>query len=244
MKLKLIATMMLINFLNCSLLVKDKSNMVAINFYYSWPTPKDNGEIFELNDTTMILYYDDYTLNKKSITNYIETEDSFEIIKTYYYLLNKVGERVFYKFDSLTQNAGKKCDYDSVMKYNFFSTFKFFTQESKDLFEEKQNTKTGIIMEKYVPDIKKDSTYPDTSVFYFSKKFPPVKFTFDSLVEAKRKMKLTKIDFLFNKQFDKFKQVTKPSKHLSFGIMKYDLSKEEQQVYLDFFKKYERLSDE
>ncbi len=234
--------MLFINFLNCSLMMRDENNMVAINFYYSWPFPKENGEIFELNDTSLLVYYKDFTLNKRSITNYIESDDSFEIAKTYYYLLHKEGERVFYKFDSLTQNDYKKCDYDSILKYNFFSSFKFFTQESKDLFEEKQNSENGIFMEKYAPILKKDSTYPDTSVFYFSKKFPLVKFTFDSLVEAKRKMKLTKIDFLFNKEYNSITQVMKPSKHLSFGIMKYELLMEEKQLYLDFFKRNERLS--
>lgn len=241
MKLKLIAIMMLINFLNCGLMIQDKNKMTAINFYYSWPTPKDNGEIFEMNDTSLLVYYKDLTLNKRYVTNYIETEDTFEITKTYYYLLQKQGEKAFYKFDSLTQKYGKMCDYDSVMKYNFFSTFKFFTQENKDLFERKQFTSSGIIMEKYVPVIKKDSTYPDTAVFYFAKDFPSVKFTFDSLVEKKRKRKLTNIDFIFNKRYDSITHVMKPSKHLGFGILKYDLSAEEKQSYLNLFTRFELL---
>lgn len=98
------------------------------------------------------------------------------------------------------------------------------------------------MVEKYIPKIKYDESYSDTTFLYYSFQLNGIDFTFSKELDSLKGMKLFKIRAVFN-PIPKGKYSFKvPSREYLFEIDRYDINN--RQEILSLFEKFKDHSPE
>lgn len=182
------------------------SQIRAINLISNFQIARiQDGRVFDLNDTTKIVYYENFILFEIPYVNQVSNVNmdsngnviSENLVKTElkhkFYIYAK-GAEYGLDFDSLNASVSEKFSVDSLLKAHAFKDFEFSNNNDSLI---KTFTYGNILAEEFVPKVKWDSSYPDSSYLFYSDKLN-VDFSFSKKLDSIHKAKLFKIRFIYN----------------------------------------------
>jgi len=168
----------------------------------------DNGSFIHVEDSFIVSYYQDlilyqvpytYEITKPNVKNDTIEEDIISSEIKYKYFIYKANSPTGYKYDSLNSLSNRLFSVDSFLAAKAFAKSKFYDKENDTLIEATTDQKTKVFAEKYIPQIKYDETYPDSSYMYFSDhKLKNIEFTFSKYLDSVKNKKLFKVIFIHN----------------------------------------------
>jgi hypothetical protein len=190
-----------------------KTNLVLVNEDSTFTN-------HEMNDSLCVYYQDGYCIYQLPYTFITMTEDGRNKEETRYrYLAHKKNNPYCYEFKTIDAVVSKRKLIDSV-QMSFLQSirnFKFFDAKNDSMVVAKKMP-DGTIIEKYIPKIKFDESYPDTSFFTFTTELKNTNYSFSTLLEEKRKLKISKVRFLYNCSSHEKLKVEGPERNLVFEI--------------------------
>jgi hypothetical protein len=211
----------------------------------------DDKQLFEMNDSLTIFYYQGITLYRIFIpvTSSILLNDKNrnvtgeKILKTEIksqYFIHRKDDVIGYKFDSLNATSFTKLRVDSFLLKKALTSFKKFYNKTNDSLVENIKMPDNIVIEKYIPKLKYDDSYGDSTYLYFSndlnlKKF---EFSFSEEVESIKHMKLFKIRYIYNSVSKENHSLNTPKREFLFELKKTPIN--DQQKIISFFEKYKK----
>jgi len=186
---------------------KDSNEIKGINLFTKLDFVKsDNGKTFTVNDSVSIFYYKDLVLyripvpfdsmkaiskTKDTVTNqYVSTKINHK------YFLFRQGNKIGLQYDSLNFSP-HQFEVDSFLKFNSFSNAKFYDKTNDSLYKEFFDN-NSVLTRIYVPKVKYDPSYNDTTKMFFSKSLNDIDFSFSSDLDSQLKMKLFRVEAIFN----------------------------------------------
>ena len=162
----------------------------------------DKGEFIHVEDSFSVTYYKDFILYQVTETYEVVMpilkNDTVEekIISSevrYKHYVYKANSPRGYKYDSLKALTNRGFTVDSFLAAKAFAKFKFYDKANDTLVESAIDPKTKVLTEKYIPRIKYDETYPDSSYRYFSDHdLMNVEFSFSKYLDSVKNKKLFK----------------------------------------------------
>ena len=208
----------------------------------------DSGKLIHVEDSFKVSYYQDLILYHVPYTNevsklFVKNDTIEEEIMSsdirYKYFIYKTNSTMGYRYDSLNARGNRLFSVDSFLTAKAFAKFKFYNKENDTLIETVIDQKTNVQLEKYIPRIKYDETYPDSSYRYFSDLFKNVKYSFSENLDSIKNKKLFKVIFIHN-PIPKGKYLFDvPRRNLIFE-MKGTLLINSTEI-IDFFERVKRL---
>lgn len=205
-------------YLSCNTIRLQPKQIIDIAFNSRIEFPLKDSVIFSFADTCHLFFYKKLVMVEKFIRTSSDTINFSNYGKEYYYVFIDKEKNLAYKSIGITPHTFIKCNYDSVLKNDFFDGFKFIKKDS-GLYKlvNYSNKSSEEITETYRLEKKMDYTYPDTQIYIYNKKFPPINFTFNALMEEKQKAKLCKVVYLYNHFLDS-NSIRVPKRHWEFQI--------------------------
>jgi len=219
----------------------------AVQFYHTLPFVKNNGQVYLQNDSVNIYYYKNLIFFRKPYQNLqrVQQRDQQEhVFDTlvngtigYKYFLYKQNNLWGLTFDSLSILTGKVHRVDSFLTTTVFGNVKFYNNSNDSLIDiEEMETET--VLEKHIPKIKYDRSYPDSIYFFLDKKLVHLKYVLSGELDSVRQSKLFKIVSIYNSFYDTLHKLQMPRREFVFGIkqIKIDNKKEILSFLVDFDK--------
>lgn len=167
---------------------------------------EQTGEKYTVNNFVNLFHYEDLILYQIPI-KWMNTDLTGDTIKTeltdsvsgfQYFIYNKFNNWGFF-YPNDKEVKGHKLATDSVIeKILGFRDPNFFCTSNDILVKTYKNAACDSILEKYIPRIKYDDSYPDSTYLYFSKSDLPINFSLSEKLEIEKKMKLTKAIMIYN----------------------------------------------
>lgn len=183
---------------------------------------------YVLNDTVGIIYYDDFTIIKIPITeqtSIVNSEDNGRIVETilnsqikneYFIYQNKKGYGLL--FQSLNDSLPEKFPIDSILNTWTFKNWKFFNEDLDSLVFTKSEF-NGDTKQTWVPTMKPDLSYADSTYLFFSKSLNNLPFSFSPELDRVHNSKLYKVKMIYNSITDDA-NTTIPRREYLFEIKK------------------------
>ncbi|MES2418591.1 MAG: hypothetical protein V4541_10430 [Bacteroidota bacterium] len=206
----------------------------------SWKMPvldKELDTVFNLSGGSRLFFYKDITLYQKE--GVFQHEDGKEE-KTYTYWIYKQNRKLGLKFEaSVKDSLGIPFKVDSFLVKNAFTNFPFFSKDNDSIVFKRTIKSHEELLEKYVPKIKPDDSYPDTMIFRFSKNYTDIPFSYSHEMENEREKRLIEITGVYNPiKNPKYKAQLKGRK-ISFLMEKILVKdKKEKIAYFERFEKH------
>jgi hypothetical protein len=138
------------------------------------------------------------------------------------------------KFDSLTSKHSRIFPVDSLLKEKTFKEGLFAITENDSLVYSGTD-ENNIFLEKYIPRIKYDLSYSDTSFFYYSSELNHIDYSFSKKLDSTKKMKLFRVRHFYKQAPKGAYPVDLPDHEYLFEFKKTQLTN--QQQILDFLKR-------
>ena len=228
--------------------------ITAIQLKSSMPIPSGDTELITTDLTLQVYYYQDLSLYQiPIIRTYSKTMldkegdvKSSELVKAeiiYKYFIAKKDSPIGVMYDTLNTNREQRMPVDSFLKINTLtslSTFLKFTkaQNNDSLVNVIQLSKNETV-EKYVPKVKYDQTYNDSTLLYFKKGLSSINFSFSPEMDSLRNAKLVKVRLIFNHNDAGSDKFSKAAKEVLFSMETLSVTNKEEIMAL--FTKLERL---
>ncbi len=251
-KFTLHAFMAMVLFLSYCSAIKKNSNQplktITIVANYDF-VMVDNGSFIHVEDSFIVSYYQDlilyhvpytYEVTKPTVRNDTIEEKIISSEIRYKYFIYKAGRSTGYKYDSLNALSNRLFSVDSFLAAKAFAKSKFYDNENDTLIEATTDQKTKVFAEKYIPRVKYDETYPDSSYMYFNDhKLKNIEFTFSKYLDSVKNKKLFKVIFIHN-PIPKGKCLFEvPRRNLIFEMKETQLKKSTE--IIDFFERVKTL---
>lgn len=168
----------------------------------------ENGEFINTQDSFHVTYYQNfilymvpkvYTFSTVTIKGDTIHEKLVSSRIAYNYFVYKNSDNFGYRFDSLEAESSQVFSVDSFLEKEAYSKFTFYNKTNDTLVASKTNRKGNELIEKYIPRIKYDETYPDSTFLYFrNEKMKYNYFSFSHYLDSLKNRKLFKIVITFN----------------------------------------------
>jgi len=171
----------------------------------------DRQESITMKDSVVMFFFMKYTLIKVPFKHYSLSSDDREGIGNdtvllkhkeetieHIYILFKNGDKYGLKFNSPEERNGNKVNVDSFFSKKAFFSFKNFYDDINDslILVVKED---GKVKETYIPKIKYDESYNDTTYLYFDEALNSIEeFSFSKVLDNTKKLKLVKIRLVYN----------------------------------------------
>jgi hypothetical protein len=197
-----------VNFSNCdSKALRPLPNNLCVQLTYNLPIIDFIGKFVNYTDSLSILYQDSFVLYRIPYTHStteVLTNEKDSVIEEprireelrYEYFIFKKGDQYGYRYDSFAAKQYQKRLVDSFLAVKSFTTVKLFDLSNDSLISSKKLNDE--IQETYIPKIKVDSTYCDTSYYYFTSKMPRTILSLSKELDSLKDMKLYKARLLYN----------------------------------------------
>jgi len=226
---------------------KNKLNLIKVTSKIQM-VDKEKGKLINLIDSFFIFYYENLILYR--IPEIIEfskfTSDSNNNIinqkfiraeTRYSYCIFKKGESTGLLYDSLTSKNFSQFSTDSLLEEK--TIFKQgISMEPYNIVESVTLNNDSVIFEKYIPKIKKDETFPDSSYLYFNKEFNKIGFSFSRKLDSLKGMKLYKFKIIYNPIPKEIYAFNVPRRELVFEFSEETVFNPKEVV--DFFESYKK----
>lgn len=212
----------------------------------------ETGEINTLIDSCLMYYKDDLimlripysftqynqTKQKSDTTFIVEGPNDFEEIR----FKNFIYEKNSFKglcYDSISVKKNTVFNVDSLLKKKTFNSAKFYDRSNDVLIEHKQDRKTGLVFEKYIPKVKFDESYNDTTYFIFDPKFKLTNYSLSKEADNLKKMKLVAVKLSYNPKLGTVNNpVPIPKRTFSFKIR--ELKMNNKREISDLFERFKK----
>lgn len=251
-KFSLHAFMVMVLFLSYCSTIKKNSNQslktITIVSNYDF-VMIDNGAFIHVEDSFIVSYYQDlilyqvpytYEVTKPTVKNDTIEEDVINSEIKYKYFIYKANSTTGYKYDSLNALSSRLFSVDSFLAAKAFAKSKLYDKTNDTLIEATTDQKTNVFTEKYIPRVKYDETYPDSSYMYFSdRELKNIEFAFSRYLDSLKNKKLFRVVFIHNPI---------PKGEYSFDVPRRELIFEMKETQLinsrgiiDFFERVKQL---
>jgi hypothetical protein len=200
---------------------------------FSIPIIHQDGQSEIVTDSFSVLKHNEYLLYELPYTRSVENEtELLSVTVKFNYLLHKKGERYGFFFDSLSSNKPRKTLVDSILSSKIFYSFEFYNNKNDSLVETCKIENESVV-EKYIPKIKYDQSYPDTTYFYYTDKQLNIDYSFSSELENAKKKKIFKVEMFYKSQSYEGFNFKAPERIFSFNLKEVIINNESE--ILDFF---------
>lgn len=177
-----------------------------------------DGNIKNLKDSFYIGSYGDVIIYKLPLTESLEDMQSIKVIqRNYRYLIYNSKDTFGYLFTSNKGNV-KRVLVDSILNVVAFGEVKFYDNQNDQLIGSFNESDSYEFSEIYIPNIKSDYSYPDTTMIYYSKELKELKFSFSKELEIKTGFKIGKVIFIHNEYFDSVYNMKVPLRKFEFRV--------------------------
>ncbi len=136
-----------------------------------------------INDNVFIIDDDPNHISKKEV-----------IFKNFIYSLN--AQRGF-RYDSLSASIYNVFNVDSLLEKKAFTKMKLYDETNDSLVFTKEKNR-GYFLEAYVPKLKYDDSYCDTTKFIFSRVFKKFPYSLSKEADNSKKAKLIEATLIWN----------------------------------------------
>jgi hypothetical protein len=202
---------------------------------FSIPIIHQDGQSEVVTDSFSVINHNEYFLYELPYIRSVENEtELLSVTVKFNYLLHKKGARYGFFFDSLSSNKPRKMLVDSILSSKIFYNFQFYDNKNDSLVETCKIENESVV-EKYVPKIKYDQSYPDTSYFYYTDKQLNIDYSFSSELENIKKKKIFKAEMLYKSQWYEGFNFKAPERKFSFALKETTVTNEED--ILEFLKR-------
>jgi hypothetical protein len=118
--------------------------------------------------------------------------------------------------------------------------FTFYNKKNDTLIESKTNEEGNELVEKYIPRIKYDETYPDSTFLYFrNDKVKYNDFSFSPYLDSLKNRKIFKIIFTYNPIPKGVYSFDVPGRNIIFEMRQIQLTNEKEVI--KFFDKVKKI---
>jgi hypothetical protein len=235
----LLATLVFLLFLTSYTKVENKCehNTTRIKLISSLPYFKDNKEFIYFRDSIGIVYYKNHILYEFPEHYNIQNDTTMisEWVKYKYLLFNK-KDAYGYIYDSINAVNGRKIALDSFLNKTAFRGQSIFKKSDGVLISSIKTRGNYDLIEKYKCKVKKDETYPDTTIVYYTNKMKEVEHTLSKELDEDKKMKVKKIRALYNSQI--IKGIPVPNYEIMFELKEDTITNlEKYKLFIEKHKK-------
>lgn len=225
----------LITGINCS---SHLEKIKAIKLAWKFPIlDKELDTISDWNGSSKLFFYQGTVLYEKE-SFFIHADNTQQ--KVYTYWMYKQNHKKGIKYASSFQDTlGTKFDVDSFLVKDAFKTFPFYSKEDDSLvFTHLARNKKELI-EKYIPKIRPDDSYPDTTVFRYSKHYKDIPFSFSTELEKSKRSKFIEMLGIYNPVTNSKLKAQTQGRKLIIKMEKIPV--DNQQEKLLYFNRFKRM---
>jgi hypothetical protein len=245
----ILGTALIISFCCSFYFTHNANGITAIEVATNYPTNlyEVNGatKVGRLSDTMKIFYYKNYVLYKFQETrSEIQTDGSFKLEEG----MNFTGNNPYYFYKKGEKFGWKVLKLSEIGLARKLSVDTFINKEGGRMVLGLQDVnsigskisftdeKTGFFVEQYTPKEKINETTPDSISLFFDKKMNDIEYTFSPVLDSIYKMKLCKIQLLYNEYVSPTYKKIIPKRAFSLQIRK--LAVENSDNALAIFKQF------
>lgn len=231
----LILSIVLITGINCS---SHLETTKAIKL--SWEAQildKERDTIFNWNGSSKLFFYQDILLYEKE-SIFIHSDDKQEKVYTYWIYKQNYKKGIKYK-GSRQDTVGTTFDVDSFLVKDAFKNSPIFSTENDKIVFKRISDNNKELIEKYIPKTKFDDSYPDTTIYKFSKEFQDISFSFSPKLEGGKNKRLIEIIGIYNPIVNSKYKAQLKGRKLSFKMQR--IRVENQQEKLLYFNRFKRM---
>ena len=187
---------------NCFTKNKNYYNKIIGNqFSYKFPFVDSSGGKFVIKEVVgndnFIFFYKNFIICKYFFTKINSSQNSYVEIKIPQYLIFKKNKNTGFLYDSTFNKKISSEIVEEVLRKKYFYKSHFEIDDNVELYQISEfNANEKIV--KYLTKVKKDISYPDTTIYYFSKKFTDCDFSLNHYMDSLFQSKLFKVRFIFN----------------------------------------------
>jgi hypothetical protein len=225
--------------ISCSGLTQSGDNPIkGIKVAYNIPILKLDGELLNVTDSFFVFYFKNFILYRTTYKRTWENLTRIESIevKFHHFVHERNSDFGFY-YDSLKQILPKKIPVDSFLKLKAFKGFNFYDNVNDSLIQ-KVNLPNGGIVETYLPRVRYDQSYGDTTYLYYTPKLKDVEYSFSKELDTSRNLKVYKVRIVYNSQFYTGYSFKFPRREYLFELGAFEVKDADQIPYL--FEQFER----
>jgi len=211
-------------------------SITAINYILRLPLVLGDKQYFDFGDTTTIYYYQDlivyqlpYTFDSSKTIYHVKADTiSDEHIlteKRYNYFIYRQGSPKGIWYRSIDYpDSNRLLPVDSILKIKSPPpNLQSLIYSSNDTLIETVSL-NDIFIEKYIPKIKPDESYNDTTVFYYSKSMSSIKYSLSPFLDSLKNAKLYRLRLAFNETYSQKYSITMPQRDLVYEIVKLEFT--------------------
>jgi hypothetical protein len=184
-----------------------QSKIESVNLVYNLPIINLSGEFANYTDSFAIFRKGPFRLYRftylvGSILK--EGEDSTKAVEAstantaprYEYFIFRAGDRHGFRYDSLAAVSSQQLNVDSFLAVKAFTTIKVYDSTNDSLVGSVY--RSGTLIETYLPKVKLDESYNDTTLCYYTNTLPDVGYSLSNELESTKKRKLNKVRLIYN----------------------------------------------
>lgn len=224
--------------------VQSKDKIKSIGFYYSLPLNviqrEGQEEIYYLQDSIIISFYEDIILYKLEETRDFETDK--KVLGTAKYFIYKKDQKNGFLFNYSRDSLIGMYSVDSLLKKEAMGGEKLELLSSNfwKPTEIIQDVKNNSTIEKYIPIKKPDETCFDSIYLYLTPDYNDIDYTLSSQIDSARKQKLYKTRLLYNQFYSEVQKRIIPKREFKFEIRR--LTPNSPTATIAFFEKFKGLN--
>jgi len=209
---------------------------------------RDNGEVVHMDGFISIYYLKDLVMYENPDFNEYSKVDldkngdfiSDTFLKndtSFRYFIHKYGDETGIQYDSLTAVKGKIFPLDSLLKIKAFKGMNFYDVKNERLVSKEKIVDT--MVQRTIPRVKFDLSYPDSSYYYYSKSPTNLVYSFSKYLDSTRKNhKLFKVRIVYKPTFDKAFKIHVPRREFYFEIKEDTIRN--RKLILALFKRFSK----
>lgn len=221
---------------NCMFTTKAESELEIVMIHYNFPRHDGDNKIVHMADTVWFIKSGNTHVFRMPGEKEIVNDDFLHpVILHYKYLLYTDSYNTGLLFDSINASISKRKIVDSFLARSFFGyTIKPIIKN----YELQRTTadNDGNEIETYLPEVKPDRTYPDTTKLYYNARYNNLFYSFSKELDSAKGMKLFKFRFIYNADDPKKFNDPWPAKEFFWEIQEDTLLNKKE--ILDFIQRH------
>src|SRR4030095_5053398 len=178
-----------------------QNNIKGIKIVYNLPILKLDGELLNITDSFSVFYFKDLVLYKIPYKLILENSKAIESIEVRFnYFIYRKNSEFGYYYDTLKLIKEKRFSVDSFLTLKAFRGFNFYDRKN-DSIVGRRILLNGDIVESYLPRIRYDQSYGDTTFLYYTDRFKGVDYSFSKELDSVKNLKVFKVRIAYASQF-------------------------------------------
>ena len=178
------------------------SKLIHVRLKQSLPFIREHkGELVNFVDSSDIIYYKNYTIcitPVKELFKFSKDSIGERADPSYFIFSNKSING--YMFYNINDTNFEMKNVDTFFREKYLTNIDFCAKSNDTLIEIKKEDKSNSILKRYITKKKYDETYPDSSIYIFTKNFPKIDYSISPKMDTIDKVKLSRIKFVYNPQ--------------------------------------------